>query len=147
MSEQTFDSNSPTATEALGEQLGRSLAPGTVVALYGDLGSGKTVFARGIAHGLGVSGPVASPTFNIVLEYPASRCVLYHIDLYRLADAHAAFDFGIDDYLGDPAAVTVIEWPERLAALLPAESVRVQISPLTQERRRIQMTNVAPLEQ
>ena len=106
-------------TEALGCRLAGVLPPGAVLTLYGDLGAGKTVLARGIARGLGISEPVTSPTFTIVQEYraPDDRW-LYHLDLYRIRDDIDALAFGIEEYLFNPAAITVVEWPERIPGLL-----------------------------
>ena len=106
-------------TEALGRRLAALLPPGAVVTLYGNLGAGKTVLARGIARGLGVAEPVTSPTFASVQEYraPGGRW-FYHLDLYRIRDDSDALAFGIEEYLFNPAAVTVVEWPERIPGLL-----------------------------
>ena len=106
-------------TEALGRRLAGVLPPGAVLTLYGDLGAGKTVLARGIARGLGITEPVTSPTFTIVQEYraPGGRW-LYHLDLYRIRDDADALAFGVEEYLFNPAAITVVEWPERIPGLL-----------------------------
>jgi len=118
-------SPSPATTRALGARLGAAAAPGDVIALVGPLGAGKTELARGIARGLGVAEPVASPTFIIVAEH-AGRLPLFHVDCYRLDGAEDAFAAGI---LDDRAAegVTVIEWAERLGAALPAGRLDVAI--------------------
>lgn len=116
------------ATAALAARLAATLLGGATVALHGDLGAGKTVFARGLARGLGVREPVTSPTFTIVQEYAGTALKLYHLDLYRLDGAAAALAFGIEDFLQDPGAVTVIEWAERIAALLPPDTVHVTLA-------------------
>jgi tRNA threonylcarbamoyladenosine biosynthesis protein TsaE len=118
-------SSSPAATRALGTRLGAAAAPGDVIALVGPLGAGKTELARGIARGLGVTEPVASPTFVIVAEH-AGRLPLFHVDCYRLDGAEDALAAGI---LDDRAAegVTVIEWAERLGTVLPAGRLDVAI--------------------
>ncbi len=105
------------ATEALGRQLAGKLTGGELVALHGDLGAGKTVFARGVARGLGVFVPVTSPTFTILQEYVGDSLRLYHVDLYRLHGVEDALSFGLEDYLDDNAGVTLIEWPERAPEL------------------------------
>jgi len=125
------------ATEALAARLARSLPGGATVALHGDLGAGKTVFARGLARVLGVREPVTSPTFTIVQEYPGTALKLYHLDLYRLDGAAAALAFGLDDFLQDPGAVTVIEWAERIAELLPADTVHVTLAHAGPTARRV----------
>jgi tRNA threonylcarbamoyladenosine biosynthesis protein TsaE len=107
------------ATEALGAALAAELRPGDVVALSGDLGSGKTTLARGLLRGLGHEGDVASPTFPIVVAYapPDTRIPLWHVDLYRIEDPAELEEIGLDDARGD--AALVIEWPERLPLLWP----------------------------
>jgi len=114
-----IESEAETTTEQIGRRLAARLAAGQVVAVYGDLGSGKTVLTRGIARGLGIADPVTSPTFAIVQEYPRpGKFWLYHLDLYRIRDADDAVAFGIEEYLFSPDALTVVEWPERIADLL-----------------------------
>ena len=108
-------------TLAIGRRLGAALPPGTVLALHGDLGAGKTVLSRGIAQGLGIAEAVTSPTFTVVQEYPCGRSgcrFLYHLDMYRIDDEEAALAFGIDDFLYARDAIVLVEWPERIAGLL-----------------------------
>ena len=125
---------SPEQTRALGAQIGRLATPGLVIALSGDLGAGKTTFTQGLARGLGITTPVTSPTFTLVAEYDARAGMrLIHMDSYRLGDlpADAALEaetFGFEDLLDDPAAVLVIEWAERLAALLPPETLYITLA-------------------
>jgi len=118
-------SRSPAATRAVGARLGAAAAPGDVIALVGPLGAGKTELARGIARGLDVEDPVASPTFVLVAEH-GGRVPLFHVDCYRLGGAEDALAAGI---LDDRAAegVTVIEWAERLGAMLPPGRLDVAI--------------------
>ena len=118
-------SHSPAETEQLGERLGKSLRPGSVVAYAGGLGMGKTAFTRGLARGLGCRGRVTSPTFTIVNEYPGT-VPLFHFDMYRLDSADALFDIGWDDYL-DRGGVCAVEWSENVADAIPPEAVRVAI--------------------
>lgn len=110
-------------THALGQRLGAVLRAGDVVVLEGELGTGKTVLAKGIAIGLGISEPVVSPTFTVVREYEA-EIPLVHIDVYRLDHLQELHDLGIDDLLGGEA-VTVVEWGDRVSALLPADRLAV----------------------
>ncbi len=106
-------------TERLGRRLAPLLGPGTVIALEGDLGAGKTVFTRGLARGLGIDEPVTSPTFNLVQEYQTPTNVwLFHLDMYRISTDDEALVFGIEDYLFSPRGITVVEWPERVRELL-----------------------------
>ena len=113
------------ATRALGAALGRSAEPGDVVCLFGELGAGKTQLAKGIAAGLGVTDTVASPSFVLMAEYEG-RLPLFHIDLYRLADAGDALAGGLMDDR-QASGVTVIEWAERLGAWLPAARLDIRI--------------------
>jgi len=109
-------------TEELGMCLARVLEPGMVVALHGDLGAGKTVLTRGIARGLGIAEPVTSPTFTFVQEYECMEGLwLFHIDMYRIDRETEALSTGLEDYLFTPDGVTVIEWAERVGALIQAE--------------------------
>ena len=128
---------SPEETEALGTQLAAKLQGGSVIALHGDLGAGKTVIARGIARGLGIQSAVTSPTFTVVQEYLGNVWTLYHIDLYRLSSEDDAIAFGIEDFLADRSAITILEWAERLPTLLPAETVHITLERVRETERRI----------
>ncbi len=108
-----FWTNSPAETERLGQQLGKLLEPGQVVALQGPLGAGKTALIRGIARGLGVTEPVTSPTYTIVNEYSTGRVPLFHFDMYRLSGPEDLFDIGWEDYL-ERGGICVVEWSERV---------------------------------
>jgi len=103
---------------ALGERLGRRLEGGTVIALRGGLGAGKTTFAKGLARGLGVEDEVTSPTYTIVSEYEG-RLRLHHIDAYRLAGAQDFESAGAEELLSDAQGVCLIEWSERVQDALP----------------------------
>ncbi len=129
-------SNSADDTEAFAAAMARSLPKGTVIALHGDLGAGKTVFARGFARGLGIHEPVSSPTFTLVQEYPFSDGILYHLDLYRINDSAAALAFGVDEFLYDQSAFTLVEWPERIADILPPKTIHLKLTPLEAEGAR-----------
>lgn len=123
-----YISHSVSETEAIGEALGRTLSPGSVLAYRGDLGMGKTAFTRGLARGLGCTGRVTSPTFTIVNEYEGGRCPLFHFDMYRLADADALFDIGWEDYL-NREGVCAVEWSEQTPEALPPSTIFVTFSP------------------
>ena len=116
----------PEATEALGRTLAASLRPGDVVALYGDLGAGKTTLARGILRGLGFEGDVASPTFPIVLPYEQIDLPVWHVDLYRIDDPVEIDELALDEALEDGALL--IEWPERLGARLWPETLKLTLA-------------------
>ncbi|MDE3112581.1 MAG: tRNA (adenosine(37)-N6)-threonylcarbamoyltransferase complex ATPase subunit type 1 TsaE [Chloroflexota bacterium] len=130
-------------TEALGERIGRAAAPGDVVALWGELGSGKTTLVRGIARGLGVPDrAVTSPTFVIVHEHDDGRLPLFHVDLYRLAPGDVP-STGWDEALSS-GGVTAIEWPDRVATLLPAERLDVHLSAGGGDEREIKLEAAGP---
>jgi tRNA threonylcarbamoyladenosine biosynthesis protein TsaE len=121
-----FEVNSPAETYELGQALGETATAGEVIALVGDLGSGKTVLAQGIAAGLGVAETVGSPTFLLLREYEGGRLPLYHFDVYRINEICEMDDLGFDEYM-DGDGLTVIEWAEKVAALLPPRHLRVTI--------------------
>jgi tRNA threonylcarbamoyladenosine biosynthesis protein TsaE len=122
-------SRSPAQTRALGARLGRALAPGDVVGLVGELGSGKTEFVHGLAQGLEVPPevPVASPSFALVHEYPGGRLPLVHLDLYRLEELPPELLPDLEEYL-DGHQVVAVEWAERLAPLLPPDYLEVRLA-------------------
>lgn len=128
-------SESAEATEAAGEELGRALAPGAVVALTGELGTGKTCFIRGLVRGLGVTAPTSSPTFVLINEY-RGRVPVHHVDLYRVESLAEIMDLGIPELFGRDA-VTVVEWADKLGPLLPRDAIRVHLEGLGDEPRRI----------
>jgi tRNA threonylcarbamoyladenosine biosynthesis protein TsaE len=132
-----YRSHSPLDTERLGEQLGRLLHEGSIVCLYGDLGSGKTVFTKGLARGLGVprEAVVRSPSFILMQRYPG-RLPLYHADLYRLESAQDVDDIGLREVLGGHG-VAVIEWADKLEAALPMERLDVTLHHLDDDQRLI----------
>jgi tRNA threonylcarbamoyladenosine biosynthesis protein TsaE len=109
----TFISKGPESTQALGALWGREATPGWVVALSGDLGSGKTQLVKGLAQGLGSTDPVRSPTFALLNEYGGGRLPLYHLDLYRLNDTESIFRAGLSEYLIQQTGLTAVEWAER----------------------------------
>ena len=125
----------PADTAAAGEALGRTLGAGDVVALYGELGAGKTCFVQGLARGLDVHVNPTSPTFVMVNEY-RGRVPVHHVDAYRAATLTELIDLGLLDLLGG-VGVTVVEWADRAEALLPDRTVRVRIEGLGDEPRTI----------
>ncbi len=134
----TLISHSPAETQALGEKFGRAARQGWVIGLSGELGAGKTQFVKGLAHGLGISTRVHSPTFTLATQYSGGRLDLFHLDLYRLESPAQILSAGLEEFL-QPDGVTVIEWAERMpAALLPApRQLAVQIEVLNEADRKI----------
>lgn len=133
----SLTSRAPEETSALGERLAGEAQAGDLICLWGDLGAGKTVFAKGFARGLGVTGTVSSPSFILMAEYPA-RLRLFHVDLYRLADATEALLGGLlDERQAD--GVTLVEWPDRLGSTLPRERLDVRIDGGGDDPREIRL--------
>lgn len=133
----TLTSGSVEETARLATRLEPFLERGDVIALIGELGAGKTTFTQRLAQALGVKEQVNSPTFTLIKEYQG-RLPLYHMDLYRLEDIGEAEALGLDDYFyGD--GVCVIEWPDRLGALLPEDALFIEIAVIAPTSRRIQL--------
>ena len=130
-----FITNSPADTEKIGEALGKTIKPGTVIAYRGDLGAGKTAFTRGLARGLGSTELVTSPTYTIVNEYLGGRMPLFHFDMYRLHSSDDLWDIGWEDYL-DRNGVCAVEWSENVSDALEAP-IFITIEKLGEESRRI----------
>ena len=137
----TFISHSPQETLAWGEEWGRASAAGTVLALAGDLGAGKTQFVTGLARGLGVTTRVQSPTFALVHEYTGGRLPLAHLDLYRLDTPAQIEGAGLTEYFDRPPGVVVVEWcdrwPEFAADSLPRHVRRLRFEQVDETTRRI----------
>ena len=133
---QSFITKNEAETEKVGEGFASGLPGGTVVAMYGDLGAGKTAFVRGMARGMGLDCRVSSPTFTIVNEYEGGRLPLFHFDMYRLRDADDLFDIGWEDYL-TRGGVCAVEWSERVDDAMPADTLWVDIARGTDESDRI----------
>lgn len=143
----TLRSVAPSETVERGARLGRLIVAGDIVLLRGDLGAGKTHFARGVAAGLNIPGPIPSPTFTLVNEYAGVngagvRVPLAHIDLYRLGESGEVDSLGLDDYFGGDWAA-VIEWPERavIAGFVPASYLEITLADAGAQER--QLTAVA----
>ena len=130
-----FITNSPAETERIGEALGKTITPGSVIAYRGDLGAGKTAFTRGLARGLGSTELVTSPTYTIVNEYLGGRMPLFHFDMYRLASSDELWDIGWEDYL-ERGGVCAVEWSENVSDALE-DPIFITIEKLGEESRRI----------
>ena len=137
---ENFKSHSREETVSLGEQFGRSLAKGSIIAMKGGLGAGKTAFTSGIALGLGIpENYVCSPTFSIVNEYTFGDVTLYHFDMYRVMNEESLETTGFFDYPLDDA-VTVIEWSENIEAYLPKKIITVTIDTVGENERIINIS-------
>jgi len=122
-------SHSGEQARRVGVRLGELLRAGDLICLEGTLGAGKTCLAQGIGRGCGVTETLVSPTFTLIREYerPQNGLALYHVDLYRIAGVQEALGMGFEDYLSEPTAIALIEWPERVKALLPQERLWIQM--------------------
>ena len=123
-------------TRALGLSIADAAEPGDIIALIGDLGTGKTALTKYIAEGLGIKEEVISPTFTIVREYRSGRLPLFHFDVYRLSGPEEFIDAGAEDYLED-SGLSVIEWADIVADALPADALLVNIEYAEDDKRRI----------
>lgn len=123
-------------TRQFGLELAKRLKKGDVVALTGDLGTGKTALTKYVAEGLGIQEPITSPTFTIVQEYPSGRLPLYHFDVYRLGGPEEMDELGYEEYFyGD--GVCVVEWADLVEELLPEDALRIEITYGREEGERI----------
>ena len=123
---QLFETKGPEETYQFGKELGEKATPGQVYCLDGDLGTGKTVFAQGFAAGLGIDGPVNSPTFTILQVYENGRLPLYHFDVYRIADPEEMDEIGYEDcFYGE--GFCLVEWSELIEELIPEDAIHITI--------------------
>ena len=129
-----FKSNSREATEAFAESYAKTLSPGDIVRLDGDMGAGKTVFTKGVARGLGITEEVTSPTYAYMNDYDGR---LFHYDCYRIESVEQAENLGLADYF-DIGGICLIEWAQNIAPLLPKKVKRVVIRKLNENEREIE---------
>ncbi len=138
----------PEGTRALARRLARTLKPGDVLLLIGDLGAGKTTFVRGLAEGLGVEPElVSSPTFVLIQEYEGGRLPLYHVDAYRVRDPRELLEVGLEECF-ERGGVVAIEWGEKLEGLVPPSSrvLEIRFELLDERRRRVRVLRPSPRE-
>lgn len=142
--EKVYRTESPEETQNLGEMFGKTLKPGDVVALIGDLGTGKTCLTQGIARGIGIAAGevVSSPSYILINEYNG-KIPIYHIDLYRLENIAEIADLGIGEYI-DNDGVCIIEWAERMEEGLPETCIRIYIMWEDENTRIIKIQHSIP---
>lgn len=129
-------------TKELAFKIAKKISKGNVLALYGDLGSGKTTFTRYLTEALGLKSRVQSPTFVIARKYENGNTILNHIDLYRLSSIQEAKDIGIEEFLVNPKSITIIEWPELIEDLLPENTIRIYFEYVGENERKIKVQNL-----
>ena len=137
----SFENIDEQTLRRIGFCLGRTLCAGDVVLLRGEMGAGKSVLTRAAAQGMGVTGPVPSPTFTILQVHEDGRMPLYHFDWYRLSGADELYELSMDEYL-HAGGVAVIEWPSRAEEAIPETYLEVALEPLSDDVRRITLTPV-----
>ena len=136
MKEKVIIIRNESETEKFGIELAGKLEPGAVIALEGDLGTGKTTLTKSIARGLGIDDVITSPTFNIVKEYRSGRLPLYHFDVYRIGDVDEMYEIGYEEYFyGD--GVCIVEWADLIEDIIPDDAIRIQIEYGDKEGERI----------
>ena len=136
MKEKVIIIRNESETEKFGIELAGKLDPGAVIALEGDLGTGKTTLTKSIARGLGIDDVITSPTFNIVKEYRSGRLPLFHFDVYRIGDVDEMYEIGYEEYFyGD--GVCIVEWADLIEDIIPDDAIRIQIEYGDKEGERI----------
>lgn len=130
-------------TKKLAEQLAAQLKPGSVVALTGELGSGKTTFVSFLVKALRIEARVQSPTFVILRKYIGAELNVNHFDLYRLIDYNDVEDLGFEEIINEPKSITLIEWPELVADHLPPETIKISFEVTSENERKINVSNLS----
>lgn len=139
MAFETYTTHSDVETRRIGEIMGRTLTPNAVIAFFGDLGSGKTTFIRGLVEGAGCTDlrSVSSPTFNLLNIYPGDK-VVYHFDLYRLPRTEEFFAAGFNEYF-TAGGICCVEWADKILSSMPTDTINVTLSYLGAEKRKIEI--------
>jgi tRNA threonylcarbamoyladenosine biosynthesis protein TsaE len=139
--------NSFEETQQMGFDFAKNLKGGEVLALYGDLGSGKTTFMQGLAKGLGITRNIISPTFIIMRTYEIRLEIedlrlknLYHLDLYRIGNEEEAVDSGLKELMGDTENIVAIEWPDKIENILPEDRIDIMFAYLGDDKREIRFS-------
>ncbi|MFZ1720020.1 MAG: tRNA (adenosine(37)-N6)-threonylcarbamoyltransferase complex ATPase subunit type 1 TsaE [Candidatus Moraniibacteriota bacterium] len=144
---QTFTTHSAEETREVGRNFARTLKPGTLVCFEGNLGAGKTTFIQGLLEGLGAEKPFVSPTFILMKQYdltmPTESGIkyIYHADAYRLG-APEFREIGFEEWISDPDGVTLLEWPNRIAELLPEKRIEISLRTLSENEREISVESI-----
>lgn len=131
--------------DSLAEKLGKFVGKNNVIALIGDLGTGKTTFVKKFAESLGVKENLKSPTFNYVLEYLSGRLPLYHFDVYRLGEPEEVYEVGYEDYLNNDAVV-IIEWANIIGSELPKEYIEIKLEHFDEKSRKLSLKYIGNKE-
>lgn len=148
MTNKTLITNTFNQTQKLGSQFADKLKNGGIIALYGDLGSGKTTFVQGLAKGLGIESKIISPTFIIVRKYEISKSLIlnfksfYHVDLYRIANEKDIESLGLAEIINDPENIIAIEWPEKIEKFLPKKRINLHFQYLGDNKRQIEVNKI-----
>lgn len=129
--------NSANDTIEFGKSVARAVEKGAVISLVGDLGAGKTTFAKGVARGLGIMGNVTSPTFTILNEYVGEEKRLYHFDFYRIEDPDELVELGFEDYFPSADGLTIVEWAEKAPSVLPKKFYQITFEKIDDDKRKI----------
>lgn len=142
----SIELKSVSVTQDFAAEMAAKIQDSCVIAMTGNLGSGKTTFTQGFAKGMGIDEQVGSPTFKIVSEYPGNQWKLYHVDCYRLENETDFFNIGGEKYLDPENAVTIIEWSEKIENVIPVNAIRMNFSRIADkpESRSILITGWAP---
>jgi len=136
----TLITNSPEKTKELARIFAKGLKSPTVLALYGKLGSGKTTFIQGLAEGLGIKNRILSPTFVFIRRYSFGKDLkFYHVDLYRLDSERDMEVIGLKEIL-EENAIIAIEWPEKVAKILPKDLIKIKLETISESKRKIQIS-------
>lgn len=138
MKRDIFITENSVQSNALGAAIARQLLSRDVVVLTGEMGNGKSEIARGIARGLSIEGPIPSPSFTILNDYEEGRLPLHHFDWYRIEDEEELFESGLDEVVGSPG-ITVIEWHEKAADIIPKDKLEIIIKKLQENGREIEI--------
>ena len=123
----TFVTGSLDETKQLAAKIAKEVESGVIIALIGDLGTGKTIFAQGFAKAMGISETVGSPTFKLISEYVGAKCWLFHIDCYRLKNVQQFINIGGEEYLTTDTGITLIEWANVIEEILPKDTIIIKL--------------------